>query len=92
MDDRSAMIFSNAVSDFHGMVNTFSNAVASSHGPAHVMSQSVAAMAEIEGMKAENAQRAIEGKSMAYDHEAFVKVIKEYEIGVNEVVTTLRGY
>lgn len=54
---------------------------------AYVFAQSVAATAAIEGMKAENAIRESEGKSLAYDGPAFLAVIEEYGIHHNGVLT-----
>ena len=56
-----------------------------------VVSQSVAALAEIEGMKAENMQREALGQSMAYDEEAFTSVIDKYGIHHNVVLQTFEG-
>lgn len=57
---------------------------------AYVFAQSVCALAEIEGMKAENMQREFLGKAMAYDAGAFVAVIKKYDIHHNAVLGTFR--
>jgi len=42
---------------------------------AYIFSQSVAALAKIEGMKAENMQRAAVGECMAYSDGDFFRVI-----------------
>lgn len=47
---------------------------------AMVFAGAVAAMAEIEGMKAENMQRQMLGQSNAYDYEAFYNLIKKYRL------------
>ncbi len=52
----------------------------------HVMAQSVAALAEIEGMKAENMQREVLGQSMAYDESSFLAVIKRYGLDHNTIM------
>ena len=57
---------------------------------AYIFSQSVAALAKIEGMKAENMQRAAVGECMAYSDGDFFRVIEEYGIGHNTVVEYLR--
>jgi len=57
---------------------------------AFIQSQCVCAMAEIEGMKAENMQRQVLGQSMAYTDADFVKVISSYYIGHNDVISYLR--
>jgi len=47
---------------------------------AYVFAQSVAALAEVEGMKAENMIRESQGHSMTYDHGAFLEVIDRYQL------------
>jgi len=54
---------------------------------AYVLAQTACALAEIEGMKAENMQRAVLGQSMAYDEAAFQAVIERYGIHHNGVIT-----
>ena len=54
---------------------------------AYVYAQSVCALAEVEGMKAENMQRDALGQSMAYAEEAFIAVIEKYGIHHNSVLT-----
>jgi len=56
---------------------------------AYVMSQTMAAQARIEGMKAENSQRAHTGDSMAYGDQDFEAVIIEFGIGHNAVTERL---
>ena len=58
---------------------------------AYVYAQSVSALAEIEGMKAENMQREVLGYSMAYDADTFFAVIDKYGISHNAVLTTFGG-
>jgi hypothetical protein len=55
------------------------------------MCQCVKAIAEIEGMKAENMQREAVGNSMAYTEESFLKVIDENRLGHNDVVADLQA-
>lgn len=55
---------------------------------AYIFAQSVAALAEIEGMKAENMIRESLGHSMAYDHVAFMEVIDRYGLHHNSVLTS----
>lgn len=50
---------------------------------AYVFAQSVCAMAEIEGMKASNTERESKGYTIAYDEDAFVRVIEKYGIHAN---------
>lgn len=59
---------------------------------AYVQSQIICAQAEILGMEAENKQREIEGKSMTYVHEDFLKVLETYGLYHNSVLETLRAY
>ena len=47
---------------------------------------------EMQGMIAENKQREIEGKSMAYTEEAFLDLIKQHGIHHNAIITQLTGY
>jgi len=58
---------------------------------AFILSQSVAALAKIEGMKAENMQREALGQSMAYSDDAFFNVIQEYGIDHNSVIAYLNN-
>ena len=57
---------------------------------AFVHAQSVAALARIEGMKAENQQRLSLGFSIAYDADAFFAVETEFLISHNQVIEYLR--
>jgi hypothetical protein len=57
---------------------------------AFVQAQTVCALAEIEGMKAENQHRLSLGHSIAYDHAAFMAVPDTYQIGWNTVIDYLR--
>jgi len=54
---------------------------------AYVFAQAVCALAEIEGLKAENMQCEAFGIPMAYDEDAFVAVIEKYGIHHNGVLT-----
>lgn len=58
---------------------------------AFINAQSACAMATIQGMTAENMQRAAVGSSMAYDEAAFLAVIKEYGINRNTVMMFFQG-
>jgi len=49
-------------------------------------SQVTCAMITAMGMQAENEQRKIEGKSIAYDAEAFQQVILDHNIAYNQAV------
>ena len=55
-----------------------------------INAQSTAAMIEAMGMVAENQQREIEGKSMAYVEQDFQNLIGIYGIRYNDVVEYLR--
>ena len=57
----------------------------------HVFTQAVCALADIEGMKAENKQREICGDSMAYCDKDFFAVKDEYVLNTNDVVRFLHG-
>jgi hypothetical protein len=52
---------------------------------AYVFAQAVCALAEVEGMKAENRQREYCGNAMAYGYEEFMAVIERYGIHHNAV-------
>jgi len=52
---------------------------------AYVFAQAVCALAEIEGMKAENRQREYCGNAMAYADSDFLAVIEKYGIHHNAV-------
>ena len=58
---------------------------------AYVQAQTTCAMVEAMGMQAENRQREIEGKSMAYTHEHFYALIEQYGIHHNSLVTRLHN-
>jgi len=59
---------------------------------AFVNSQAVCALAEIEGMKAENEHRVQCGNSIAYGMEAFLAVPEKYGLGHNTVIAYLRDF
>jgi hypothetical protein len=56
---------------------------------AYLFSQSACALAEIEGMKAENAIRGMRGEPLAYNEAAFIAVIDNYGIHHNGAVALL---
>lgn len=58
---------------------------------AFVIAQSTAAQIHALGMAAENKQREVEGKSMAYTEREFVTLINCYRLEENDVVAYLRG-
>jgi hypothetical protein len=58
---------------------------------AYIISQSIAALAEIEGMKAENKEREILGHSPVYGETAFLSVIEKYDLGTNSVINYLNS-
>lgn len=60
--------------------------------PAYIMSQVVCAMADIEGMKALNAERAAKGYAQAYDEAAFFAVPEKYGLHQNAVITFFDGF
>jgi hypothetical protein len=53
---------------------------------AYVMAQSISALAEIEGMKAENTYRQMRGETIAYRDEAFFSVCEKYGIHHNATI------
>ncbi len=55
----------------------------------YVNSQVACAMIEAMGMQAENMQRDALGNSMAYDEDAFMRLLEKYGIHHNAVVTML---
>lgn len=59
---------------------------------AYVVAQSICALAEIEGMKAENQQRMHRGESLAYVEQQFVDVIGRNCISHNQVLSLFHGY
>lgn len=52
-----------------------------------IFANSVAALAEIQGMVAENTFREQKGQTIAYGEEAFLEVIKKYGIHHNAVLS-----
>lgn len=58
---------------------------------AYVFAQSVAALAEIEGMKAANAERMSRGEALAYNEAAFFKIHAQYGIHHNAVMILYEG-
>lgn len=52
-------------------------------------SQITCAIIELEAMKAENKQREIEGKSLAYDEESFLSLINKYGLGHNTIINSI---
>lgn len=58
---------------------------------AYVFSQSVAALAEIEGMKAENAHQEACGNSVAYGEDAFLAIANRYGVHHNSVCEIFRA-
>ena len=59
---------------------------------AYIMAQTAAVQAEIAGMQGENTFREMQGKTIAYDHAAFTKLIDEYGISHNAVVGFFRDF
>ena len=59
---------------------------------AFIMAQTAAVQAEIAGMQAENTFREMQGKTIVYDHEAFRRLIDEYGISHNAVVSFFMHY
>ena len=57
---------------------------------AFIASQTACAMAEIEGMKAVNQYREMQGYSQAYGEEDFFAIPDKYVIGHNAVIEYLR--
>ena len=55
----------------------------------YINSQIACFVAEIEGMKAENAERALAGFSPAYTHKEFVELPAQYGLSHNQVVQFL---
>lgn len=58
---------------------------------AYVFAQAVSAMAEIEGMKAENEQRKNRFESPAYTEDDFMRVPEKHSIDYNSVIGLYRG-
>lgn len=53
---------------------------------AYIFAQAVCALAEIEGMKAENADRAAKGYAQAYPEKAFFDIPEKHGIHHNAVI------
>lgn len=47
------------------------------------MNEAVSALIELEGMKAANKEREMQGLALAYDEGAFADLLKTYELGHN---------
>ena len=58
---------------------------------AYIQSQAACALIEAMGMQALNMQRERQGYSMAYDDEAFFKLIEKYGIHHNAVLGSLQS-
>jgi len=58
---------------------------------ARVNANVACALIRLEGMKAENAQRAITGAPPAYTEHQFNQIILDEEIGYNAVLATLQN-
>ncbi|MEA3242868.1 MAG: hypothetical protein U9Q19_05430 [Pseudomonadota bacterium] len=58
---------------------------------AYVHAQAVAATAAIESMKAANTLREMQGKTIAYDEQAFLSVLEQYGLHHNAVMTTFQN-
>jgi len=56
----------------------------------YLQSQLFCAYAELEGMKAENQQRLVEGKSLAYSEKDFVELQIKYGLCHNMILTALQ--
>ncbi len=56
---------------------------------AFINSQAVCALAEIEGMKAENQGRLHRGESIAYNDEAFFAIVDKFGLNHNRVIMYL---
>ena len=54
------------------------------------MNKAISAMIELEGMKAANKEREMQGKSLAYGEDAFQALLRQYEFGHNENVIKAR--
>ena len=54
---------------------------------AYTMGQCVLALAKIEGMKAENKVRELNGMSLAYDEDSFMSAMDEFRIDHNSVIS-----
>ncbi len=58
---------------------------------AYVNTQMTSALIRLEAMKAENQQRLHRGESLAYVEADFDKLIDEYQLGHNSVVSNLNN-
>ena len=58
---------------------------------AFIFSQTACMLAQIEGMKAENAMRERQGQALAWGEDAFIGLVDQYGLSHNQVVTFLRG-
>jgi len=58
---------------------------------AYIHSQTICAMAEIEGMKADNLQKQIRGEYPIYGKEDFENVPARFGVHHNQVIEYLRG-
>lgn len=54
---------------------------------AYVQAQAVAAVADIEGMKAENELRRSQGQAIAHSYDEFIAVQDRYCLGHNAILT-----
>lgn len=61
------------------------------HAEVFLRSQIACAMIQMEGMKAENADRQARGHSVAFTYMAFDSLIDQYGIGANDAIRILRG-
>lgn len=53
---------------------------------AYINSQVACALIEMEGMKAENKHREINGLQLKYNEKAFINLLKDYMIGYDTVM------
>lgn len=53
---------------------------------AYIQAETACALAEIAGMQAENALRAMKGEAPAYVYEHFMEIINRYQISHNAVI------
>jgi len=58
----------------------------------YIQAQTVCALAEIEGMKAANEERKVNGLSLAYDEKSFIDIPIYYGITHNQVVAFFGEY
>ena len=59
---------------------------------AYINSQTAAMLAELEGMKIANAERANQNYAPAYDEKAFMDLPVRFGLSHNQVVSYLMGY